>query len=353
MKTESPVEPDNNFNLIRILGAFAVVYGHAYVLTGDSTPPPGLLGHSIHTFGLIMFFSISGFLVMKSLDQSKGLFDFLVKRVARIIPGLTFAILATVFVLGPVFSSLTVAGYFADPKTYAYLQNIGLLITYPLPGVFESLPISAAVNGSLWTIPVEVASYLILGFLLFRARGQVTRLVVLALILFALILVIEKWVSEKGTFVFYGTDWFVSSTIMIFFFVGAVLYLIPKRFLRLDLSILLLFSSMLLSEAPFYLSVIQPLFLTYAIVCLGTARSLIPRRFIGMGDPSYGAYLYAFPIQQVVITLGIFSSNVGLNILIVTVLSFGMGYLSWHEIENPALRAARAYLQIRKKRISN
>jgi peptidoglycan/LPS O-acetylase OafA/YrhL len=353
MRTENRAEPDNNFNLIRILGAFAVIYGHAYDLTVVNGPAPGILGHSVHTFGLIMFFSISGFLVMKSLDQSRGLADFLVKRIARIFPGLTVAILATTFVLGPLFSSLSVAGYFADGRTYSYLQNIGLLVTYSLPGVFESLPIASAVNGSLWTIPVEVACYLMLGFLLVRIRGKVARIVTLALVCFVLALVIERWVSDKSFFVFYGTDWFVSSTIMIFFFVGAVLYLVPKSLLRLDLAILLIFCSILFSQAPLYLSVVQPLFLTYSIVCLGTARSLLPQRFIGMGDPSYGAYLYAFPIQQVVISLDLFTSNIGLNILLVTLISFGLGYLSWHTIERPALLGARSFLKSRVKGVSS
>lgn len=208
-------------------------------------------------------------------------------------------------------------------------------------------------NGSLWTIPVEVACYLILGFLLFSIRNSLVRFGLLLMVLLMLVFVIEYWRAEKNSFVVYGTEWFVSSTIMIFFFVGAVLYLLPKRFLRLDLAILLIFCSIPFGQAPFYFSIIQPLCLTYAIVCLGTARSLAPRRFIGMGDPSYGAYLYAFPVQQVVIELGIFTNNVGLNILLVTLVSFGLGYLSWYTIENPALRKARAFLNNREERISN
>jgi len=37
-------EFDNNFHLIRILGALAVIFGHAYPLTGIHGPPRRFLG---------------------------------------------------------------------------------------------------------------------------------------------------------------------------------------------------------------------------------------------------------------------------------------------------------------------
>ena len=336
---------DNNFHLIRILGALAVIYGHAYPLTGIHGAPPGILGHSIHTFGLIMFFSISGFLVMKSLEQSHGLLDFLIKRVARIFPGLVVAVLATVCVLGPVISTLSVVDYFADGRTFSYLQNIWLFVTYPLPGVFETLPLASAVNGSLWTIPVEVACYLTLGLLLFGIRNRATRLAILGVVLIVLAIVVERWVIERNSLVVYGTDWIISSTIMVFFFYGAVMYLLPERFLRLDLAVLFLFLLILFAQIPFYSSVIQPLFLSYAIIALGKFKSLLPDIISRLGDPSYGAYLYAFPIQQTLIYLGVFTENIAVNITLVAFLSFSMGYLSWHVIEKPTLLRARRFIE--------
>jgi peptidoglycan/LPS O-acetylase OafA/YrhL len=336
---------DNNFHLIRILGALAVIYGHAYPLTGVQGSPPEILGHPVHTFGLIMFFSISGFLVMKSLDQSRKVSGFFVKRVARIFPGLSVAVLMTVSVLGPAVSTLPANEYFANGKTISYLQNAWLFMAYPLPGVFEDLPFPSVVNGSLWTIPVEVACYLVLGLLLFGVKNRSTRLVILAVALVALALVIELWLVEKNSFVFYGTDWIISSTIMVFFFYGAVFYLVPERLLRLDLAILLLFFLILFAEIPLYSSVIQPMFLSYVIVAIGKAKSLLPTYVIRLGDPSYGTYLYAFPIQQTLIYLDVFAEHIELNILLVTFLSVSFGYLSWHVIEKPCLLRAREFME--------
>ena len=119
----------------------------------------------------------------------------------------------------------------------------------------------------------------------------------------------------------------------------------PERLLRLDLAVLLLFSLALFAHIPFYSSVIQPMFLSYAIVALGKAKSLLPDYIIRLGDPSYGAYLYAFPIQQTLIYLGLFKGYIGINILVVTVLSFAIGYLSWHVIEKPSLLRSRRFIE--------
>ncbi len=340
---------DNNFHLIRILGAFAVIFGHAYPLTGINGPAPEILSHPIHTFGVILFFSISGFLVMKSLDQSHGLWIFIIKRVARIFPGLTVAVLLTVSVLGPAISTLSLFEYFTNSRTVGYLQNIWLFVTYPLPGVFEELPFPSAVNGSLWTIPVEVACYSILGLLLFSVKRRAVKLVILAVVLVALATVIERWATEANGFVLYGTDWVLSSTVIVFFFYGAVLYLVPERLVRLDAAVLFLFLLILLAHIPFYSSVVQPMFLSYAIIALGKAKSLLPDYFIRLGDPSYGAYLYAFPIQQTLIYLDVFTDYIAINILLVTVLSFSMGYLSWRVIEKPSLNRARGFIGTFKK----
>lgn len=336
---------DNNFHMIRILGALAVVFGHAYPLTGIHGAAPEILGQPIHTFGLIMFFSISGFLVMKSLDQSNGFLVFLLKRVARIFPGLAVAVLLTVSILGPAFSTLSVVEYLVDGRTISYLQNIWLFVTFPLPGVFENLPYPSAVNGSLWTIPVEVACYLILGLLLFGVKNRAARLTILGIVLLGVATVIEQWVIEKNSFVLYGTDWIISSTIMIFFFCGAALYLIPMRLLRLDLAVLLLFLLILFEQIPLYSSVIQAMILSYVIVALGQAKSLLPDWIVRLGDPSYGAYLYSFPIQQTLIHLEVFTEYIVVNILLVTVLSFSIGYLSWHVIEKPSLLRARRFIK--------
>lgn len=58
-----------------------------------------------------------------------------------------------------------------------------------------------------------------------------------------------------------------------------------------------------------------------------------------LGDLSYGMYIFAFPVQQIVVELGrhrgwSFATHLGLSFLVTSLLA----YVSWHALERPALR---------------
>ena len=77
------------------------------------------------------------------------------------LPALFVEVTLSALVLGPLFTRLPLADYFSDPQFMRYFGNIvGILITFYLPGVFESgyVPV---VNGNLWTLPSEFHCYLI------------------------------------------------------------------------------------------------------------------------------------------------------------------------------------------------
>ena len=103
------------------------------------------------------FFAISGFLVTASLLK-RGLVDYTISRALRIYPALAVCVFATVFILGPALTRLSLSEYFSHPTTWNFLTNALLFMNmvWTLPGVFES-NVLPAVNGSLWTLPVEVS----------------------------------------------------------------------------------------------------------------------------------------------------------------------------------------------------
>jgi peptidoglycan/LPS O-acetylase OafA/YrhL len=72
----------------------------------------------------------------------------------------------------------------------------------------------------------------------------------------------------------------------------------------------------------------------YGAICLGFAR---PPRGVGrgMGDYSYGIYIYAFPIQQLGAHMG-FTTPLA-NIAFALPLTLVCAMLSWHLVERPAL----------------
>lgn len=168
--------PPNNFDAVRILSAIAVLVGHAFVLTGNG-PAPTLFAIPLHTIAVAVFFSISGYLIAGSWERVPVWDRFLWHRCLRIFPGLIALVLVTVFIVGPLISSLSILEYFANSETYKYLQSASTLATYSLPGVFGSeIHAVSAVNGSLWTLGVELICYFFVlgvGFFVRSRRGAV------------------------------------------------------------------------------------------------------------------------------------------------------------------------------------
>ena len=158
------VRHHNNFDLLRLIAASFVFIAHAYAIRGAGDQE--LLvrissgRYSLSGIGLTIFFTISGFLVSKSLDQTVSVKSFLFKRFLRVWPGLTVNILLTIVVTGLFFTSLRFSTFLMDPQTIKFLLvNISLVkAVLWLPGSFGGRP----VNISLWTIPVEVRLYLLL-----------------------------------------------------------------------------------------------------------------------------------------------------------------------------------------------
>lgn len=57
-----------------------------------------------------------------------------------------------------------------------------------------------------------------------------------------------------------------------------------------------------------------------------------------IGDLSYGIYLYHFPIIQLLQHLKLFDYNAYMGLLITSLATFSLAYLSWHLLENRFLK---------------
>ncbi|WGV19182.1 acyltransferase family protein [Pseudomonas putida] len=171
---------DNNFLIIRLLAATAVVVGHSFALSYleclGCTDPALLLGMPVpvHSLGVEVFFMVSGFLIAASGERNSAR-DFYLARALRILPGLLVCLLLMAFVLGPVVTSLPLAEYFAKGQVYKYVYSPLLIFKdaqFVLPGVnFTPRFHGVSVNGSLWTIPLEMRMYLVLGVLVLGGQG--------------------------------------------------------------------------------------------------------------------------------------------------------------------------------------
>ena len=159
---------ENRFDFIRLIAAWLVIYGHCYALTGSKEIELISKYLKFDTAGGLavgVFFSISGFLVFKSLENSASLKIFILKRLLRIYPALILSVLLSVYFYGLICTNLSAQEYLSNELTFLYIQNItGFNIRYELPGVFENNPMRS-VNGSLWSITMELKFYLLLGLI--------------------------------------------------------------------------------------------------------------------------------------------------------------------------------------------
>ena len=116
----------------------------------------------LHGFGVLIFFVLSGYLITGSFVRSGNLWRFFCSRALRIFPALILAVFFCAYCLGPLVTTLSVEEYLSSNQTWNYFKYNTLLydgIRFRLPGVFEELPRSGGVNGSLWTLPIELLMY--------------------------------------------------------------------------------------------------------------------------------------------------------------------------------------------------
>jgi peptidoglycan/LPS O-acetylase OafA/YrhL len=325
------ISKENNFDFVRLVAAFLVLYSHQFALM--KMPEPNFYGHySFGGVGVLIFFSISGYLVAQSWFADPNVVRFAIKRVLRIWPALVVVVVLTAYVLGAFVTRLPLWEYLSHRATLDYLLNIILTPVYVLPGVFEENPYARGVNGSLWTIPIEVRCYAVLGFLGFL--GLLRHRLMLLIFCGAYIV----WYGFNGAPDFsgnikYGRDFSA------YFLAGAALYCL--RNVWADRRLLFSMVFFLIGCGFWFLGFKYAavlIALPVLVIAFGLSSTPFFRRFARWGDVSYGVYLYAFPVQQTVIY--IFFPHIGfygamfMAVLLTTVLAFA----SWHWIEKRALQ---------------
>lgn len=326
------IERHNNFDAIRILAALTVVVGHAWPLTGLSSPPE-VAGIPIFHLAVYVFFSISGYLITSSWLRSPDVRRYLGARTLRIFPALVVVVLITTFIIGPLVTTST--SYFSNAQTWGYLQNVTLLAVYELPGVFEDLP-RPVVNGSLWSLGPEFVCYLcVLALGLLLARFPRARSLVLTLLL-----VIVFFIAPEPLKFIAGS--------MAFFGVGGVL-----ASLRMPLHVWPALPALAVwivvgTLAPFLAVPLGWLVVPYSVIAFGTRSTPVIRRAGRFGDVSYGTYLWGFVVQQTVnVVCGILP--LWLDLLVVVPLTLGIAWISWHVVEKRALALKPAATSSRGK----
>ncbi|MEO3945597.1 acyltransferase [Gorillibacterium sp. CAU 1737] len=333
-----PSHRENNLNLLRFLAALMVIIGHMYHILG--LPVLTLGGQAVSTIGVEIFFLISGYLITESFMRDSNIIRYGLRRFFRIIPGLTALILITVFVMGPLVTTLGVKEYLLNSNTLFYLRNIILFPVYSLPGVFADNLYPNAVNGSLWTLIVEVLMYILLPVVLFL--GSLLKRRKLIIVLFTLALVVTRVVLMEFyptlRIIFYGTSLFDVFTLAPYFFVG-VLFTFPevKKILNIQIASILLLSLFVIQISYVKTEMLMLLVLSYFVFSFAFSPKPAFRKWFFKNDYSYGMYLYAFPVQQLLASNhASFQFTFNVYLMLTIGITFVCAYLSWHVVEKPA-----------------
>lgn len=328
----------NNFDFLRLVGALSVMFAHAFALQGRPDSIPMVFGHPLQTMGVILFFAISGYLITASFQRTRNPVTYLVARCLRIFPALVVVVVLTAYVLGPLVTTLSREEYFAHPWTHEYVtNNIRLWVQFPLPGVWNDLPVAGAVNGSLWTLFVEFLCYLAAPLLFIFPRLLRPFAALVAVVV--TIRLAEAPPEESP--LFYAVRLRDAALLWVFFAGGAFLRLALTTWswfrLRTDVAVAMIALQALVSSVwPQWGLELSSITVPYAVLTIGLARTPYVARSARFGDFSYGLYLYAFPVQQLVVDVWGVRGTIA-NFLVVLTITLVFAVLSWHLVERPAL----------------
>ncbi|MDG4786356.1 acyltransferase [Micromonospora sp. WMMD1102] len=365
---ESYSPGQNAFGFLRLVLAIGVLVAHAWPL-GFGLPSPGWSVSSGQVdLGMLCvqgFFVVSGFLVTGS-GLRFPLPRYLWHRALRIFPGLWVCLLVTAFVLAPLAAYHELGGldgfwtHPAGPTEYVRTNWLASMEQYPISGLLADTPFGrlagapSAFNGSLWSLRYELGCYALLGALLGTAAlRRAPRTVLLLLVLcYAFIvrdvLTAGHWTVRPpdrgavGPFPLVGS--FAANHVLYlgFLFLGGVAARLYAH--RLPMSGPLALVATVTAVGTAWQGAFVVLGLpayAYLLLYLGVA---LPSRLTRIGrtrDYSYGIYIYAFPVQQLVALFGGARYGLWAYLALSLLGTLVLAIASWHLVERPALALKR------------
>lgn len=279
------------------------------------------------------FFVLSGFLIARSWTTSRGWSEFLVRRATRIYPAFLTAVLMTSCVAAP---WLAARGGMSRPEapSLATLILSASILDYP----------ELAANGSLWVLRHDFYYYILIAAIgwagLLARRWPI------------LLMWAASWASYAALFTSGAEIGFELQhpRLLSCFFAGAVAYAYRERiplkwsWFVAAVAVLALFSA---RWAPYrlwpyrVLPLVFPLAGAYVTLFASFRPGALAARLGWLGDYSYGLFLYAYPIQLVVLVLYRQHLTGYTHFLIawaISIIAAGLGLVL---IERPVLRLRR------------
>jgi peptidoglycan/LPS O-acetylase OafA/YrhL len=270
------------------------------------------------------FFGISGYLIPRARLRT-DLVTYVFRRARRIYPGFWAACTVVAFVFTPFVAHVSGRSY--DPATAALyvVRDISTYMAQETIGAGNPRvpPDLIMANAPAWTLLFELMCYALVGAMLtlemVRRRAGLT----------ALALYSVSAATAIATTNQHGVAWFTT-----LFAAGWVMGTVGDRMVVTSARIGLALA--VAAAAALAHPVLAMIPLAYAVLGGG---ALLPARWFTSHDVSYGTYLYGWPIQQLLVALGLTSLTELVPAAVV--LALAAGTASWFLVERRCLHRAR------------
>lgn len=262
-------------------------------------------------------------------------------RVLRIFPGLAVCVAAVAFIFAPVTAAVAGNRYSFPDAVLFFVTNLSAgapgVAVRGIPGSLDGVNDPGSWNGPLWTLFWEIACYAVVGVVLGVLRPRLGRIALFVPFLAgsAFVLMLDAGLGPVHT----PPDWPLIPVLT--FLAGSLVYLfqdtIPGTPVTLVVAALLV---VLVASLGFASSLVHlPLSVVLVSGSLYLPLSGVGSRF----DISYGLYIYGWPVQQFLASLGVPTAVppwvfAGASIL----LAAPLAWLSCRYVERPAQRWRRS-----------
>lgn len=320
----------NSLNALRLVFALLVIVSHAWPLGGFG-PDPRLGDFTVGIWAVAGFFAISGWLVVGSA-LANTFRQYLWRRFLRVYPAFLVCLAVVGFGFAPLGLALGGGSYgVLDGLRYVVANSLLVMVQERVGDTPSGLPYPESWNGSLWTLALEVLCYLCLGLLVaWIARHRLPVAVLLALVVTT---VVEVAIG-LGVPAPYAVH--LLAMLAAFFFAGAALYLFADRIPLNPVLALISAAACLGTVVSGVNGVLAAVPVAYLCIWLAVR---LPLQTVGRdNDISYGVYIYAFPVQQVLALFDVQRAGLVVFVLAAVAATVPLATLSWFAVERPARR---------------
>lgn len=323
-------DKNNGFDILRYYAAFSVMMlhytGYSLMLSEQAAGIMVKVRYVTTLFpGVVILFSMSGFLVSSSFERTKTRKEFFRRRVLRMYPELWVCTLVNLLVVCLLVPTLL------DKSILMWLgtQIFGIANT---PSCLKSFA-TGSVNGALWTIFTEVQLYVVLGIVYPVLKKKKTGFWIVFLIMLALANLVCGAVAEASGGVVAKLIERIFLPYALWFFIGVFCYqkrdkVLPvlKKAFRPLIVFYVAVSFIPVSLPGYYVNILISVLLPFLVI--GGAYCLPKLRF--RCDLTYGMFLYHWIVLNVIVHFDLMNRLPWyLALLLFVTATLSAAWLSW------------------------